>query len=308
MFFQKPGFLNFQLKLPKLKGTKPYIMPTGYGVAFLFLIVDIFALGYARATAPFHTVGLTLIIFGLMAMIQTNSNLQNIIIDVDRCDLGEAGAKTEIQLSLRNTALIPSYNIQVQVDKPFALNQTLNVPELTFPLHLPLSVQCPKRGVYPLGRIKIFSRGVYGLFYTWRWQDIDNELIVYPAPRGTLPLPGGSEGAAKRSLNSEDFAGHKPFVPGDSLKHIDWKAYARGSELLVKDYADQAMEALEIRWEDTNGATETRLEQLCAWVILMSSTQRPYSLHLPGDVIARGIGVQHDRLALRALAAFKEAG
>ncbi len=306
MFFPKLKSLKFAPKLPRLKGTKPYILPTGYGLAFLFLIVDVFTLGYSRSSAPFHTVGLTLIVFGLVSMIQTNSNLQNIVIAVDRCDLGEAGSKTEIQISLRNTTLIPSYNLSVQVDRQFALKTQLDIDELVFHTHFPLSVLCPTRGIYPLGRIKIFSRGVYGLFYTWRWQSTDSELVVYPSPRGTLPLPGGSEGAARRSLNNEDFVGHKPFIAGDSLKHIDWKAYARGSDLLVKNYADQAMEALELKWEHTAGDIEARLEQLSAWVILMSSTQRPFSLHLPDLTIAKGMGEDHDRSALRALAAFKE--
>jgi uncharacterized protein (DUF58 family) len=307
MFFQKSKFLKYRPRLPKQKGNKPYIVPTVYGFGFLFLVVDIFALGYYRDNGPYHIVGMTLIIFGLVSMIHTNSNLQNIDISVDRCDLGQAGSKSEIQISLRNTNVVPSHNIEVQVDKPFALKTALHVPELDKHSPFNLSIHCPKRGVYPLGRIKIYSRGVFGLFYTWRWKDIESELVVYPAPKGTLPLPMGSEGASKRSANSEDFVGHRPFRAGDSLRHIDWKAYARGADLLVKDYADQAMEALELRWEDTAGESEARLEQLSAWIIQMSNLQRPFSLHLPSDEISKGFGEAHDRAALRALALYKEA-
>lgn len=294
-------------QLPKPKGNKPYIMPTAYGIGFIFLIVDIFALGYYRNNAPFHTVGLTLIVFGLVSMIQTNSNLQNIQLSVDRCDIGSAGGSSEIQISLRNPTRIPSHNLHIQVDRPFALKTPLTVEEIASQAPFTLPIHCPKRGIYALGRIKIYSRGVYGLFYTWRWQEVDTELIVYPTPRGSLPLPHGHEGAHRRSLNSEDFVGHRPFVNGDSLKHIDWKAYARGSELLVKDYADQAMEALELKWEDARGDSEERLEQLSAWVLQMTALQRPFSLHLPHAQVAKGMGDAHDRAALRALAAYKEA-
>ncbi|RZA10196.1 MAG: hypothetical protein EOP10_35180, partial [Proteobacteria bacterium] len=171
-------------KLPKLKGTKPYIMPTLYGVAYLFMIVFIFAVGYYRANGPFHTVGLTLIIFGLVAMIQTNSNLQEVDIKVDRCDLGSAGSTTELFLSLRNTASTPSYNLLVQVDKPFATKDPLLVTELNAYTPFRLAIICPKRGVFPLERIKVYSRGIYGLFYTWRWQNVTAELIVHPRAVG----------------------------------------------------------------------------------------------------------------------------
>lgn len=307
MFWPKLKFRSLVPKLPKQKGQKPYIMPTFYGLGFLFLIVDIFALSYYRSNAPFHTVGLTLIVFGMVAMIQTNSNLQNIALSVDRCELGEAGSKSNVLISLRNLTLIPSHNLNIQADKPFALKTPLSIDEVLQRTPLTLSIHCPKRGVYKLGRIKVFSRGVYGLFYTWRWQDTDSELIVYPRPRGSMPLPQGSEGAHRRNLNSEDFVGHRPFANGDSLKHIDWKAYARGSELLIKDYADQAMEALELNWNDTRGESEERLEQLAAWVIQMSSLQRPFSLNLPDILVDKGTGEAHDRAALRALAAYKEA-
>lgn len=307
MFWPKLKFRKLLPKLPTQKGQKPYIVPSFYGLGFLFLIVDIFALSYYRSNAPFHTVGLTLIVFGLVAMIQTNSNLQNIALTVDRCELGEAGSKSEVKIQLRNTTPIPSYNLHVQVDKPFALKTPLIALEIHQQTPLTLAIYCPERGVYKLGRIQIYSRGVYGLFYTWRWQDVESELIVYPKARGSLPLPQGSQGAHKRSLSSDDFVGHRPFVNGDSLKHIDWKAYARGSELLIKDYADQSMEALELKWEDTRGDSEQRLEQLAAWVIQMSSLQRPFSLHLPDARVDIGLGEAHDRAALKALAAYKEA-
>ena len=93
-------------------------MPTLYGVVFLFLIVDIFAMGYYRDNPPFHTVGLTLILFGLVAMIHTNSNLQELDLSVERCEPGPA---PEGQAC---------YNLEVQLDKPFALKSPATVPEL----------------------------------------------------------------------------------------------------------------------------------------------------------------------------------
>ncbi len=295
-----------KLRFPERKGHKPYIIPTIYGVAFLFLIVDVFALGYFRDNAPFHAVGLTLITFGLVAMIHTNSNLVRLDVHVDRCDYTPAGGTSELHLTLINPSEQPCYNLMLAADKGFGAGSPATLPEVAGRTSYKLLLNCPKRGVYPLNRIKLFSRGIYGLFYTWRWEKVAAELIVYPEPKGLAPLPEGLDGAGLRSSENEDFVGHRRYNPGDSLKHVDWKAYARGRELLLKDFTQHAREALDLSWEQTQGGVEERLSQLTLWVLHMSREQRPYSLTLPRFRLDRNLGEGHDKAALRAIALFQE--
>ena len=46
---------------------------------------------------------------------------------------------------------------------------------------------------------------------------------------------------------SVEFAEHKLYVPGDSIKNIDWKLFARTEKLFLKEYEDE-----------TNRATQSR--------------------------------------------------
>jgi len=39
--------------------------------------------------------------------------------------------------------------------------------------------------------------------------------------------------------SSVEFAQHRPYVPGDSLRNIDWKVFARSERLVVKEYVEE---------------------------------------------------------------------
>ncbi|MES2744424.1 MAG: DUF58 domain-containing protein [Bdellovibrionota bacterium] len=312
MFSLKSKFRKF---LPLEKSGKPYILPTLYGIGFLFLIVDIFALGYYRDNAPYHTVGLTLIVFGLVAMIHTNANIQNIAIELLDCEPMAAGESSEIRFTVQGTGTAPVHNLWIELPNgaPYSADRATFL-EVSSAIDGSLTVHCSKRGVYSIDKIKLISRGVYGLFQAWSWHAAKTNLIVYPKPRGNNPLPTGTESQAKKlegatltkTLSGDDFQGHKPYILGDSLQHVDWKAYARGQDMLIKDYSGEGSEALDLHWDDTRGTTEERLEQLSAWIVLMNRAQRPYSLHLPTLSLSRGSGARHDAEAYYALATFEE--
>jgi uncharacterized protein (DUF58 family) len=44
---------------------------------------------------------------------------------------------------------------------------------------------------------------------------------------------------SKRFGSSSDFAEHKVYAPGDDLRHLDWKAYARMDRYFVRRYEDE---------------------------------------------------------------------
>jgi uncharacterized protein (DUF58 family) len=49
----------------------------------------------------------------------------------------------------------------------------------------------------------------------------------------------GAAGGARRSTrrgSSAEFADHRPYYPGDDVRHIDWNAYARLEELVLRLY------------------------------------------------------------------------
>jgi uncharacterized protein (DUF58 family) len=53
----------------------------------------------------------------------------------------------------------------------------------------------------------------------------------------TAPILRGSPLGERRSRNLQpalDFSDHRPYSPGDDLRHVDWNAYGRHEELFVK--------------------------------------------------------------------------
>jgi uncharacterized protein (DUF58 family) len=286
---------------------RPGILPTVYGFAFFTLIVDVFALGFFRNSGPYHTVGLTLIVLGMVAMIQTNSNMDSVTADVTQSEPGEEGGTARVLVVLRNGQLPARYNISLATLKKFKLLHTPSVQELKTSMTVSLDIQCPVRGVYALQRIKIQSRGYYGLFSAWKWIFTDAKLIVYPKPEGQQPLPAADEGERLRYLTGEDFVGHRLYQPGASLKQVDWKAYARGQPLLLKEFGSRGDGALHLRYQDVLAPdTEARLRQLSAWVFACASQNRPFSLELPQFTLPEGSGREQLRAALFRLASFEE--
>jgi uncharacterized protein (DUF58 family) len=290
------------------KPNKPYIIPTIYGVAYLFLIVNIFAMSYYRDSAPFHTVGLTLIVLGLVAMIQTNANIQPVDIELFGSEPGPAQGTIPLTLVLRNRQDVPLYNLTLQLEKPFSSKDEFLIEELAGSTTVTFIVPCGERGIFPIKRIRVSSIGYYGLFRAWKWSKLETELTVYPQPKGSLPLPMNSEsGDSQRRDRGDDFIGHRPFTPGHSLKQIDWKAHARGQPLLIKDFADHGDGPLHLRWMDVPGHDpEIRLEQMAAWIMASLVMNRPFSLEMPQKTIAEAAGQDHLLQALRALACHKE--
>ena len=56
-------------------------------------------------------------------------------------------------------------------------------------------------------------------------------------------MPGGPHRSPRRGGGVE-FAEHKEYSPGDDLRHLDWRAYARADRLAVKRYEQEVHVAL----------------------------------------------------------------
>src|SRR3954463_16259934 len=64
-------------------------------------------------------------------------------------------------------------------------------------------------------------------------------------PRRTLlGVAGGAMGP--RAGSSLEFKDHRPYEPGDDLRHIDWSAYARSDQLSVKLFREEVTPHLDV--------------------------------------------------------------
>ncbi|MDO8695677.1 MAG: DUF58 domain-containing protein [Pseudomonas sp.] len=174
-----------------------------------------------------------------------------------------------------------------------------------------LRLLATQRGWLRPGRLRVESRFPLGVLVSWSWLDLDQALLVYPRPiAADLPAHAGGgadeeeDGVRIRGQGSDDFQGLRSYQPGDSKKRLHWKAYSRGQGLLVKDFAALAGRDIWLDFNQLGGDLETRLSQLCHWVLQLSASQQPFGLRLPGLELPVATGVAQRDACLRALALF----
>jgi uncharacterized protein (DUF58 family) len=171
-----------------------------------------------------------------------------------------------------------------------------------------------RRGKLALGRLRVFTTFPLGLFYAWSNVELDAECIVYPRPEpGNIPLPPptlGARAGVESGAGQDDFAGLRKYQPGDSLRHIAWKAVARGQPILTKQFSGLAEGELWLEWDALPAelGVEARLSRLARWIVDASRAGNVFGLRLPERRIAPGSGAAHEEQCLTALALFQHAG
>ncbi len=98
-------------------------------------------------------------------------------------------------------------------------------------------------------------------------------------------------------------AGLRAYMRGESFRHVDWKSYARGRPLSVKQFSGGGGHEL---WLDAaemgRYALEARLSQLALWIVNAEKEEIPYALKLGRTTLPLGLGPAQMRRALETLA------
>lgn len=150
--------------------------------------------------------------------------------------------------------------------------------------------------LYPMGLI----RARFEVPLEW-------DYVVYPRLWGDRPWPDIEPDVRTQDdghyRGGESFYGLRNYRPGESQRHIDWKAVARGRPLMVKEFASGGTGRLWFDWVQVADLdTESRLSQLAVWVVQGDRAGGPYGLKLPTQVFQPAIGPGHLQRCLTALA------
>lgn len=289
-----------------------YILPTAQGVslAVALTVMLLGSMNYDNALGY----GLTFLLAGvsLVSMLHACRNLAGLAIRPGDCEPVFAGGQAVFSMVLDNRGqprrhgLLARYGgsgrWRARDDRVVHFEMDANTVRR---IELPLAARA--RGWLAPGRVVLATRFPFGLFRAWSVPRLASRCLVYPCPRGEHPLPASAvpEAGASgpRGGGRDDFAGLRDYVPGDSPRHIHWKAVARGQGVPVKQFAGAADGVLELRLEDAPGNDlEQRLEQLCRWVLEAEDLGVRYALGLPGVALAADRGDAHRHACLRALA------
>ncbi len=296
-----------------------YIVPSRAGSVYLGVIglMLIGAINYDNALAYILAFLLGSLLF--TAMLHTWRNLAGLGLAAVAVEPVFAGAPARFELLLTDLAGRPRYGLLLRRLAPrdwrfwkrAALGRTAECSAREDDAtRVVVEVPSERRGWLPLGRVEIASRYPIGLLRAWGYLRDDTRCLVYPKPVGLLPLGGGAAGLGDDGGNTEgvdDFSMLRPYVAGDSPRHVHWKASARSEDLLVKKM--QGGSGLHwLRWQDTAalGEVEARLSQLAQWIVTLDARGERYGLELPGLRLEPASGPTQRERALRALALYPQ--
>jgi uncharacterized protein (DUF58 family) len=199
-----------------------------------------------------------------------------------------------ISVAIKNSAMSTSQNTPL----PLSQSEFTNAAVIINPL---------ARGCFALNKIQLSCNYPLGL---WQWHKSSTSkatLWVYPAPQGklALPKPKAKQGTYLKREQG-DFSHVRTYQRGDSLNHIAWKQMARTGQVMTKEFdGGEGLKQTVLSYQHIkHGDIESRLSQLCRWILDSHQKQLKYALELPHKTIAAAQGEAHKELCLQALAQF----
>ena len=283
-----------------------FIFPPQQGLAFVLLIVLLIlgAINYQNSLV----FGLAFLLASLFAVTigHTFRNLAGLEIEAAGVTPVFVGEHALFTLRIARGGKRPHH--AVRIGWPGEPAQTFDMDEET-EIRLRIAVPADHRGWLDPGRFRIETCWPLGLLRAWTWIDLDQRGLVYPAPvSGGPPAQAHiatGEGDIVVRGGSDDFLGLREYRPGDPLKHVAWKSFAREGEMMLKDFGGYADRRLWLDWDALPGVdVELRLSRLTAWALELEARGDEYGLRLPSVVIEPGQGPEHRARVLRRLALF----
>lgn len=291
----------------KLSRHKLYILPSRRGFVFLALIAIMWLLGTNYQNNLILSLAFFLISVFIVAILQTHSNLSGVNIKLVGAEPAFAGEEAEFIFTL--SANKPVQNMQLQWQNSPLQPRVVNIKKNTV-----TSVAVPymslKRGWLQPGRLQISSYFPLGLMRCWSYLNWQACALIYPAPVAVAePLSSARDDEAVGDYpisGGEDFSGLSEYRPGDSLRHVSWKNYARERGLHIKEFSQTLSQE---RWLDLQSTQGDSLEQclsgLCYWALQYHRQDDYFGLRLHRHRIAPDRGEDHKRRVLEALALYE---
>lgn len=276
-----------------------YIVPTRYGFLYGFVVIFLLALATFFNNSDCLLATAVLVTFGVVCMHQTNSNVGGLSIKEVDSQSGFANEAIPWRFKILNQGAADSFSINIFDDVIDLHGKETSTENIL--LH------AKQRGRFHLDEVKISSTYPLGLFYSWKWSEVNLNYYIYPA-LGPPEIILSNFTDRKSELESrDDFIGHRNYIDGDSAHHVDWKAQARKQKLLVKLFESTNTNASILDWSRVPGKDiEERLSVLTRAIHECYQTQTPFGLIMPELSVPVGVGVNHYVHCLKYLATFGE--
>jgi uncharacterized protein (DUF58 family) len=233
------------------------VMSTGWIFCAFILVVAIAAI--STGNNLLYMVLAALLATMVVSGVASRLGISNLSVSLRFPDHIFAGDPTQLEVTLNNQKqFFPSFSLTVaateQKDRQ-ALRKKLRHSSATtlgdlahFPI-LPARAKAraritrtfEQRGVYPVNGFTLRTRFPFGFVERRRYVEANGEMIVYPRPQTLddfyhlLPLTHGQMESNLKGRGS-DLYGIRQYLPTDHPRVVDWKATAKTSKLMVREF------------------------------------------------------------------------
>jgi uncharacterized protein (DUF58 family) len=289
----------------------PLVYPTAGFAGLLFVLG---AMWYAASSQ--NNTAVYLLFFALTAILlvsipHTLINLAGVTVTLESVHPAFVGQEVCLPLEIMNDSRATRHGIELSLSGSNSERKRIDYIPADRAARVTLRFPARQRGEHNVGTLCLTSAYPLGFIRFLKKFAPSQTYIVYPKPAGDVRLPSSfvnwRDGRPLTELGEgDDFAGVREYVHGESQRHVDWRAVARGQPLMTKQFAAEAEGVVYLDFSALHFANvEERLSQLALWIIEAERGGRPYGLRLPGTEIPPAIGQPHFHQCLRALSLFQ---
>ncbi len=283
-----------------------FILPTKNGFGFVVLIAILLLIAFVYQNNLIYILAFLLASVFFVCIIHSFKSLAGIIVQKGKSKAVFAGETAPFTICLKSNSQHNFAALTIKTSGQKALETQLSAHEN---IAITLYSLTKKRGWHRCQSITISSIYPLGLFRAWAPINFDLKVLVYPKPfPSNTPFPESgfnSEGSGIWKKNYEDFFGLNAYQPGDSIRQIHWKTYAKGQGLHSKEFISQENPEIWLDYQHTPGRDkEERLSVLCRWMIEAEKTGLSYGLKIANFIKKPANGNHHFHECLEALAIF----
>ena len=291
----------------RLSYRRIYILPTKRGLGFAMLIALLLLIAFIYNNNLVYLLCFLLASLFFITILHTVKSLEGLVIRKGYSHNIFAGELTESVLAIENPSNTMRFSLYLELDKAGVQPVDIKAQEK---IQVSLAQTANKRGWFVLSNPVISSCYPFGLFRAWHRLNLEFKTLVYPRPsRQDCPLPednSSHEAQGNDQKGQDDFYGLQNYQAGDSIRHIHWRAFAKGQGVFTRQYnGAESLSEIWLDYEQTTGANhEDRLSQMCRWVLDANEAGIIFGFRLAGVTIEPGLGDTHSKQCLEALALF----
>ena len=294
-----------------MSGRTVSLFPTRIFAGLVFVLTVMWYAGASQNNAAAYLLFFALGALLLVSIPHTALNLSGLRATAESVKPTFVGQEVSLPVEIINESRAVRHGIAVSLLEAEAAREVIDEIRAGKAARVVLRFPALRRGEQVLGTLCVGSVYPLGFLRAKRRFPASQRYLVYPEPAGDPALPRASELAAPALPRNDfgegdEFAGVRAYVPGESQRHIDWKAVARGQPMMTKQFATESHGRLFLDFDAVRSSdVEVRLSQLALWIIEAERARRPYGVRLPGTKIAPSLGDAHFHRCLRALALFR---